>query len=168
MKKLGVMFALVVGVLVVFAMIPTIADKTDQMRSKYSVVNETINLAPLRNSGNAGFNESLNLSVAEDVEWPNLCPHSNFVLYNQSNATMTSGTDYTFTGSTGKLTILDSDDMNSTGGVANENYTYVDYTYCQEGYIVDSAGRTMARLILIFAGLAIVIWVVYVGLKEWL
>ena len=81
------------------------------------------------------------------------CDISNFVLLNQSGATMTATTDYVLTASTGTITFVNNDNMNET----SSNATTASYNYCQDEYLPIDWQRNSLTLVIGFFALALLI-----------
>jgi len=163
---IGGLILLFIGVIVVLAIIPTIADETSTLIDKRSIVNETIDITTARQAGLQDINESIIFNVTHENadRWKQLnCPLTNFVMRNQTNGTLVEGTDYVVTLEYGNFSLLSSVDLNTSV----DNDTYIDYTYCPDGYITDGSGRTVANLILIFASLALIAFAIYYSVRKW-
>lgn len=159
---LGVIILLLIGVVVVAALLPEIGSKVSELSEKQTVSKESISIASTRMTSGE-INSSVNLTVsraptAGSWEATN-CPLTGFILGNNSK-NFTSGTDYIFSGSNGKLAILNSVNMNGTDGTSG-NTTTSYYTWCAAGYAGDSGSRSVAKIILIFAALGLIGFVIY-------
>lgn len=166
-KKLGAFIILLIGVVVSIALLVPTADRVQEMTQKLNMDNDSVDLGA-GGYGGAKNASQINLSYEHDLTkaptgWRRTsCPISNVVVGNESqNYTVT--TDYTVNSSHGFIKFL-----NTSVVFFGTNATHADYDYCTTGYITNSAARTVTRLILIFAGLAILAFAIYHGIKEWL
>jgi len=157
--NLGMIFITVTGILVAIALIPTIANLQAQLTDKINQGNELQSKATAMGVG--GITETVQFNIThhnyDDVWKQNECPVSSFVLMNHSHDTMTLNTHYRFTAKYGNYSLIDHAAINGTGG----NNTYVNYTYCPDGYITDSGARGVAGMIMIFSALALMIFAGY-------
>jgi len=89
---MGALIMFFIGVVVVAAILPSIAENTELMENKQRVINESINYASAFN-GTLGINTSYELEVANDpkdsADWRASsgdisCPLSSFALFNGS------------------------------------------------------------------------------------
>ena len=159
---LGTIIAIFVGVVVVMGIIPAIADNTGIMTTKSTTTDEAIDLSTAWSAGQHGVNSTLAVFTIEDepTGWKTTgCPITNFV-YGNSSVDFTLTTDYTFVASTGVLTVNPTAVVNNSG-----NDTLVDYTWCRDGYTT-GATQSIVNLILIFAGLAIVAYIIFYLFKR--
>lgn len=168
---------LLIGVLVVVAILPTIANNTQLMTSKISKTNETISFAACRTGGHANptMNETsstCNFTVAQvpdgwrDSDGGISCGLTNFVMRNWTGDTMTSGTDYVVTLGDGIVNLRNTTDLGMEIDDIQWNESYVDYDFCDEGYVNSSGGRSVAGLILIFAALGLIGFVIYYSVTK--
>lgn len=86
------------------------------------------------------------------------CPLTSFVLTNNTGTVLTKDTDYSFTGSTGLLEMLNTTTTNSTKMGA---LVYYSYDYCGSNY-VSGWGKTMLNMIPGFFALAVLLGVAFV------
>jgi len=173
--KFGALVILFLGVIVVLALLPTIADRTKELSEKVITTNETLNVTANECYSVAGAKGQVqtndtrcNITVthaptANSWDMRN-CPISAVVIGNASGDALTLTTDYTVNASRGVISLV-----NSTGVNASVFDTaYMTYTWCDEGYIAQGAGRTVAQLVLIFSAIGLLAWAIYTGIKEWL
>lgn len=164
---IGALIVFFVGVITVFALLPEIASNVRVMSDTIDVINESIDLSVARLTG-SGINESypFTLSNAPTGYLQTDCPITGFSITNGSaTVSGTSSQNFTLTASTGTFTLNNTLFNNQSGLV---NTSYASYTYCDEGYISSGAGRTVSRLILTFAALGLlgfVIWGAYEKLR---
>jgi hypothetical protein len=163
--KLGIFFALFIGVIVAIALLPDIASNVQQMTNRISVINETVDISVAR-LASGSINNTYNFTVTNEPDgWRTTeCPLTNF-LYGNDTADWTSATDYVVALDSGTFTLENTVAVNGTVG-GNSNTTYVDYDYCTTGYITNSGGRSMARLILILAAIGLIGFAIYYGVKD--
>lgn len=167
-SKLGVLVFLFLGIIVVLAMMPEIATNTQELTTKNTVVDESIDISPARFAGNASINETYPFTVTSaPTGWKvRSCPLTS-VTYGNSSEDWTLNTDYRITLSSGVLYLNNTVNVNATDE-GSPNETFIDYTYCQDGYITSTGGRGAASLILITAALGLLGYAVYLGVREWL
>ena len=168
-NKLGIILTLFIGVIVCLAMIPDIASNIQDMTVKRNVAGESHSLdiaAAWNVSLDAAktINESYIYTVTNAPDdWKiNKCPLEGFTIGNSTeNYTVT--TDYVLTASAGTYYL-----MNTSTTIYGGNDTLVGYDYCDDGYITNSGGRGIAKMILIFAAFGLLGYAVYLGAKDFL
>ncbi len=169
---LSALLLLFVGTIVVLAIIPEMASNIQKMKARLSVVNESIDIGPAR-VADGTINESYAFSVAnapkDSGDWRASdgdvdCPLSDFSILNATGSAFTENTDYIVDLAEGNFTLKYTAATNQSGSI---NQTYVSYSYCDAGYITDSAGRSIVSLILVFAALGLVGFAVYYGIRGW-
>jgi len=113
--------------------------------SKMGIANEVVDYTTAFQESSDQINETITFTVANNpTSWKvDDCPLTEVVLTNSSGSVWTSGTDYTFTASTGTFIIKNTIDTN----VTDDNYTYIDYTYCDDDYMNLTWGRTGINLV---------------------
>lgn len=157
-----------ITVILALAFIVAIASLTQTRVDKTTVTDEII----VGTTAKVGphFNESVNLGPV--VNYPTSwevedCPLTNIVVTNYSGTALTVTTDYTLSTTTGILNLKNS--TATQAGFVADNRTLIDYTYCGEGYVNSSWGRTILNTnvgLYAIAILIIVIVLVYLYLKE--
>ena len=169
---LGTIVLVMMGIFVCLAILPQIFNTQHQLTNKLSQTNDTANLTALEcyTAGEGQVNTSsanCNVSVTNAPSGWKIadCPLDTLVVKNSSGDALTLTTDYTVNLSTGVVAF-----KNSSGGANVSAYdpVYFDYNYCADGYNKDSGSRGIARTIGLFAVLAMVIFVGYYGLKNWM
>jgi len=172
-NKLGILITLFIGVIFALAILPAIANSVQDLTTKRTIAGEAQAIPVLGWNSTGGAccdlqNLTINNSYVYTVtnapdSWKiNKCPLTSFTVGNSTeNYTVT--TDYVVTASAGTYRLL-----NTTTTSRGGNDTLVGYTYCDDGYITNSGGRSVSRLILIFSALAILGFAVYLGVKEYL
>ena len=156
-----------IGVIFALVLFPTIANGVQVMTTKYIQVNETIDLSLAKiEGGNGEINSSYiytlaNAAPANDWRQTN-CPLESFTLHNTTSA-FTDTTDYVVNLANGTVLIQNT---LTTNGSDNNNETYVNYTFCDTGYITGSGGRGVVGIILIFSALAIMGFVIWGALSK--
>ncbi len=170
---LGLVFTLSKGIIIAEVLLPTIANKQGLMTIKMTYVNDTEVLTSCYAKGKAGqvntSNPSCNLTLTEVPDsWKvNNCPLASLTIKNSTGVALTVNTDYTFSASTGVVSYLnDSNVTASTGIGAASNTTYATYSFCDDGYIISGSARSITKLILIFAGLAMLAFAIYFVMKK--
>ena len=163
--NIAVLLLLAVGVIVGLVLLTETANQQKVLTDKRNVVDELVNIATARNATGGGINVTLsNFTITNAPSgWKvTECPISS-ITYGNSTTDFVLDTDYKFYSSSGILQILPTADTNY-----NKNLTYIDYSYCLDGYNTDSGSRTVGGMITLFAGLALVIWLIGYGVKEWM
>ena len=161
---LATIIAIFIGVIFVMALLPSIADSTGVMTTKSIITNEAQDIGDARNATHY-ISILQEFNVAEDnvdggttESWKQTgCPLTSFVLKNQSNHTLTDTTDYDFTESTGVFTLKPTASWNDTA----KNGSFTTYTHCRDGYATEGSSRAIINLILVFAALAVMGFVVF-------
>jgi len=162
---IGAIIILFIGIMVVLAVLPEIGTQTAEMTTKNNVVNESIDISTARNS-TGGINLTVsNFTIANiPTGWKiTNCPIES-VLWGNLTTDKTVTSDYNFYATSGILQVLPSAIMT----VDFVNDTFIDYTYCLDGYITSGSGRSMAGLIVLFSALALVAFAIFFALKGWL
>jgi len=136
------------------ALIPTIATNTNDKTNLDVVASETHDITTAFNVTTHQINESLAASNFTITNPPTgwevaECTITSFTLKNDTT-TYTSGTDYNFFSSTGLVQMLNT---TTTAGDGNTD-VYAGYSYCGEGYLDSSWGRTILDLVPGFFALA--------------
>ena len=166
---LGALFLFFIGVVVVLALFPSIADGVQTVSSKVARTNETFDLGVggTAGGGGAGYINATyqhNLSHAPTGYRVNECPISGFTLASGNGSQVyTITTDYLVDLNRGNFTFVNSSNVYQLGAATNQ--TVANYTYCQEGYAPDGAARAMSKLILIFAAVALLGFSAYFIIK---
>jgi len=165
-SKLAVFIILFIGVIVALALMPEIARNISALSDKQIITNELIDITTARDAFKLNnIDNSVTFTVdSEPIGWRQTeCPLTS-ITYGNSTTDWTNEVDYNITESTGILNLY-----NTTATVRSvPNTTYIDYTYCNEGYITNSGGRGVAKLILIVAALGLAGFAIYMGIKEYL
>ena len=159
----GGIVVLAMGIIVALVLSQQIFNQQSIMTSKISVEDELIDISPARLSGGA-INETYPFTVTNYPSgWKvTECPLTG-VTYGNASTDFTSTTDYTFNTSSGVLLLKNTATVNQSS-----NSTYIDYTYCPDGYNKDSSSRSIAGLIGLFAALGLVAWVISTGVRNWI
>ena len=167
-----------ITLMVGLVLIGTIATQANNVTTPISVSSETVNIAPARLAGGA-INTSKVFTVTnaatgwKSTDAPNECLPAYgaagygapFIYYNQSGDYMTKNTDYIVTSTTGSFTLKNVKNLNSS----TSNTTTVSYSYCGDGYMNSSWGRTILNVNVGLYALAILIIVIilaYLYLKD--
>lgn len=156
------------GIMVVFALLPTIATNQAVLNTKNSAVDDPIDISSaVINPGSINASVTFTLTNAP-TGWKltdSDCAISDYTFSN-STSDFTETTDYVITASAGTFTLKNT--TSTLTMVVDDNTTYVDYDYCADGYIGDSGARGVSGLILIFASLGILgfsVWFFWKGFK---
>ena len=162
--SIGVIVLVIMGVFVGLALFQEIGNQQPSLTTKISVPNESVNYTLAFNSTN-GINTSYAFELTNAPSgWKQAqCPLENVVVRNASTV-FTVTTDYTINTTNGTLLFQNSSNVQSGGA----NLTNVTYDYCHDGYNVNSGSRGIARIIALFAGLGLVVFVAAYGLRQWM
>lgn len=156
MNKKGQVYGVVllfIGVIVALALIPSIFNTQAQMTTKQTVDNQSVSVVNAF-VGDNEVNESVNFTAYTQSAWKqDDCPLTSVTIRNGAGTELTADTDYTLYASQGVYSLLNTSD---TVPDTSLNLTYVDYTYCADGYNKDSGSRNVAALIGLFSALALV------------
>ena len=168
---MGSLLILFIGIVVVLALVPTIANTQKELTSKLTQFNDSDALtACYSDVGQVQQNDSrCNFTVNHaPASWQeDTCQISSVVIRNGSGSTaLAVTTDYIVYAGTGIIAYQNSSSANITN-IGVSNVTYITYDYCTEGYITNSAGRSVANLIMIFVALALLAYVLYYSMKTW-
>ena len=162
--NIGIFIILFIGIIVAVVLFTSITTTTGQMTSKQTGTNQSVNTVTGYVDDN-NVNESINYSIYSQSVWKVAdCPLTSVAIRNGAGTALTDDTDYTLDESKGRFSLLNT---TKTVPATALNTTYVDYSYCADGYNKDSSSRTIVRLILIFGALAILAFVT-IGVKEWI
>jgi len=141
--------AVLIGLTFIIAMTGILNPQTDIS----SADNESQNISSARLSG-VNINESVEYTVDYDYETTGNTPIKNFVINNGTDdATVT--TDYVVNLTEGSYTL-----KNSSYWQSSDNSSLVSYDYYDSGYLENSFARVITGLILGFAALIILAWLV--------
>lgn len=143
---LGGIVILVVLIVFSIAIIPEIFNQQSVQTAKTGVTNEVINTAAGNLAG--GINESYVFTITNaPTGWQATdCPITSFVLSPNSSVDYTETTDYVVNLAAGTFTLVNTSDTHHDA----DNSTFVDYSYCQDGYNTSAGGRSTAGLIGLF------------------
>jgi len=165
----GAILLIAIGIIVGIVLIQQIFQNQATMTTKNSVVSEVINIAPARLTGGA-INTTYpfaiaNAYAASSWQYRDSCTVDS-ITYGNATLTFTLGTDYNFGSINGTILLKNTVSVNGTAG-GSPNLTYVSYSYCQDGYNQDSGSRGIASIIGLFTVIALLIFVIYMGIREW-
>ena len=168
-QTLGLVFLFFVGVIVVLALMPTIAQSVKVMTDTANVYNESDDWTSslLANETGHVANWSYNFTVSNTpTGWnANNCPLSSFTLTMTNGTLLTEDTDYYWYPYEGKFSLLNSGQVNAT--IALDNISYASFSFCPDGYVGSSGGRVVANLILIMAALGLLGYSVWFVVQKW-
>jgi len=161
---IGTLIALFIGAIFALAIIQDgIAPNVQDMTERRVMSNESIDISSARLPISPEINHTVPLNISKaNTGWKvSSCPITNFVLKNQTNATLTLGTHYSFNASYGIIYLISNASLNDTGN----NYTWAFYEWCPDGYVPSQGGRAVAKLILIMSALGLLGFAVFYALK---
>jgi len=173
--QVGVGAYVIMAVAIIFciALIIASAEQTNKMTSLQSVTDETTNLTvSCYDTGQVNeSNSACNITVDSWYsagDWrlsDSQCYLSSVTVSNATGTALTLNTDYNLFSSTGIIQMLNTTDTNSTN--LGED-VLIDYSYCDAGYNKDGSSRSIANLILLFAALALLAFILeYSGITRW-
>lgn len=144
-KTLSVFMAAFIAVLLALALIGTLADTSNTATKKLTVSDEAYNLTGIGCYSAGQVNESktqcaITVNKAPTGWEQEDCPLTSVVVTNTTGTVLTLTTDYTLSASTGVVTMKNTTSTNLT---KMGNNVLIDYTYCGEGYLNSSWGRTI-------------------------
>lgn len=168
--NVGTLVMLVVVAIVGIVLATAIFNQQAVLTTKQDVVNESDNVtlggcytATLGqvNTSSAGCNITLTNAPSG---WKQAdCPLESVSLQNVSGDALTITTQYTVNATTGVISLINASGVNAS--VLDTMLT--DYTFCRDGYNKDTGSRSIAGLIGLFTVLALVAYMIYYGVKEW-
>lgn len=148
----AVFVTLFVGIVVTIALFSASADQVGLMTNKQTSSNESV-LAITAFVDANNVNESINITMYEQSEWKRAdCPLSSVAVRNGAGTALVLDTDYTLYTDYGVFSLLNT---SKTVPATSLNTTYVDYTYCADGYNKDASSRSMAGLVITLSALAL-------------
>ena len=162
--NIGVIIMLFIGIIVSIALLVPIADTTGLMTTKQETDNQSISTVT-GYVDDDDVNESINYSIYTQSAWKVIeCPLTSVAIRNGAGTALVDDIDYTLDEDNGRFSLLNT---TKTAPATALNLTYIDYTYCADGYNTSASSRSIANLILIFSTLAIFAFVL-IGIKnEW-
>ncbi len=150
--NIGTIVILFVGIIFAIALLAPIADTTSLMTKKQSVLNQTESVV-LANVNANEANESINFTIFTQSVWKQQsCALSSVTIRNGAGTSLVADTDYTLYAGAGVFSLLNT---SLTVPQASFNLTHVDFTYCADGYNTSSGSRSIANLVIVFAVLAL-------------
>jgi len=166
-SKIGAIILLFVGIIVVLAILPTIADNTTLMTTKSVISRETTTI-PRNTTG--GINSSYVITVAQAPvagDWQYVggtrdCGLGILNVTTNNGTLCVANTDYVWIPVNGTLRFYETGRINNTGS----NTSFVSYDYCDDAYVGDQAAGTVTGLIIVFAALGLFGFVIYYFWKE--
>ncbi len=144
-------FMIIIGIV----LIASVSNASELVTSQRDIVNETIDLSTARDNEGNGINiTSSNYTLANvPIGWKTTeCPVT-AILYGNETADWVVTTDYNIYPASGILQILNST-ITGTESIGT-NSTFVDYTYCADGYLTEGWSRSIMNLVAGFFALAI-------------
>jgi len=147
-----VFIVLFVGIIVGLALMTPIINTTNKLTSKQTTTNKSVDVTTAYIDSD-DVNESINFTIYSQSDWKKSdCPLTSVAIRNGAGTALTKNTDYKLYTSEGVFSLVNT---SKTIPSATSNLTYVDYTYCADGYNTDSSSRSIAGLVLIFTALAL-------------
>lgn len=174
-EMLGLIILFFIGVIVVLALIPQIAENVKVLKDTVSISNEVdlwtaANGMLVETNADYTVNTSKNITVTHYPSGWNQanCPISGVTITLINGTSFTENTDYYLYPSEGKFSFLTSAQVNSTIALTSlGNQSNSSYTFCPPGYISSAGGRAVAGLILIMASVGLLGFAVWFILKRW-
>ena len=165
--NIGAFILFFIGVIVAFALLPTIANGSVGLSEPTTIADDSIDVSTTFNGTDVDNTVSIDTSnVYEDGSWAiQNCPFSGVALGNASTSLTGSGTDYQFDVTNGTF-VLNNSAATLEFLTTNDNTTLVDYVFCPEGYVTSGGGRAIAKLITLFAALGLLGFVIYYSLGK--
>lgn len=162
--SIGTLILLLIGIIVAVTLIAPIASNQNIATSKQSISNQSVSTTTAFVDAN-NVNESKTFTAyAQDTWRQNECPLTSTAIRNGAGTALANATDYILNDVTGTYTL-----KNTTKTIPSAalNITYVDYSYCAEGYNVDNGSRGIAGTWVLFAALALLAFAT-IGIREWI
>lgn len=161
----GIILMIFVGVIIAVVFSMQIATDTNRQTNLITKTNESIDMSTARN--NTGFGvtgyTTVVLTVGQNQNVTGNTPISGFAMINSVNGSTIPSTLYTLDSTFGNFTLVANDYWNSSQMHSNvTNTTLVTYNYKHPDYVDENSSRNVIPLILIFAVLAIVIFILVV------
>jgi hypothetical protein len=161
-REVGFLVVLAAAIFIGIAFINATSNSLKEQTETLTSLNESINIASARYGAN-NINSSVQFSIANAQSVTGKTPFSLVQILNNSGNLITSG-NYTFNSVTGTFNITNTTYMVSGNGKGN--ITLLTYTYKSSNYIDDGGARNTASLILLFAAIAILIYVIVELIKS--
>ncbi len=162
-EGLGDIILVFIAVIIGIAMIAQVFTTQNLVTEKQTASNDSISTSTAYVSAQEA-NESVNHTIYSQSDWKIAsCPLSSVTLRNGIGTELTLDTDYTLYTSQGTFSLLNTTDTIPATAL---NLTYADYTFCDDGYNVDSGSRAVAGLWGLFGALIILGAAVY-GARRW-
>lgn len=152
---LGVIVITIMGLFAALALFGAIIDSQASLTDKTDVQNQSVDVSSAY-IGDDEVNESINFTIYSQSDWKKSeCPLTSVTLLNGANTSLADSTDYELYESEGVFSLI-----NTTKTVPSTslNTTKVTYTHCPDGYNTSSGARGVARMISLFAALAIAVF----------
>jgi hypothetical protein len=157
----GMIVVLAVAIILGAVFMVAITDQQSILTNKQSVANQSVDVESAWINATA-VNESIEFSIYTQSDWKQeKCPLTSVVMRNMDGDALTVTTDYVLDADEGTFTLVD------TANNQDSNITYVDYSYCADGYNPDSGSRGIAGLISLFFAFA-VLSIAVLGIREWI
>ena len=148
----GAFVVIFMGIIVALAMFTPIMDTTSQMTTKQVADNESVSVVAA-NIDADDVNETIEFTIYSQSAWKQVdCPLTSVAIRNGAGTALTAVTDYVIDEDAGTFTLVNT---TKTVPATSLNLTYVDYTYCADGYNKDTGSRNILNIVLIFAALTI-------------
>ena len=148
----------IVVILGVALFVPTM-DTANQMTSKQVETNQSQSLVTAYLNESTVL-ETVNYTIRTQSDWKQLeCPLTAVTIRNGPGTDLVEDTDYVLYDEYGIFSLLNTSLTYPTVAV---NDSYVDYTYCADGYNTNSGARSIIAIVLIFFALAI-----FAGMFPW-
>ena len=158
--QFGGLMLLFLGVIVALALLPAIANNAQVLSEKTQVINETLDISAawsVDSGDTLNASKVLTLGTVPTGWDVDNCPLDVSEVLGPANTTLTVTTDYVVAGLNGTIRFLNTVAANSTNG----NTTHLSYTYCPDGYVTSAGGRSISKLILLFAALGLVAFAIF-------
>jgi len=174
--QIGVGAYVIMAVAIIFciALLTASAEQTSLLTQKQPVTDKTTDLSATGcltaggqvNESNSACNITAdNWYSAGDWRLSDSQCYLSAVTVSNDTTSLTVDTDYVLFESTGIIQMLNTTETEN-GTIGND--VLIDYSYCDSGYNKDSGSRTIANLILLFAALALLAFILeYSGITNW-
>jgi hypothetical protein len=150
-----------VAIIFGLAMLGQVFATQNLVTEKQEISNQSIDTTGAYIDG-VNTSETIEFTIYSQNAWKQEeCPLTSVVVRNSTGTVLTLITDYVLDADEGTFTLV------NTASNLESNTTYADYSYCADGYNLDSSSRGIARLWGIFGALIILSAGVF-GIRRWI
>lgn len=130
-------------ILIALALINTVANTKSQQTEKGQILNQSISVVTAY-VNNTYVSSGFNYTIYSQSDWKiSECPLTGVGISNGAGTLLTKDTDYTLYADKGVYSLINA---TKTMPMTSLNKTYVNATYCGDGYLTSSGDRGLANL----------------------